>query len=323
LPAGSWEAAEHALRRLELACTAPLAAAARKRRRLAVFGLARLGDVPSADIQFDPGTAQCLPACADLIAAERRYLAKYVCSDGKRPRFGALWREVPAIIDLHLYPDFAAYAARLRRHSKGGVLRQIRKARAQGFVCRTIYSGFYRRQRFAIDTSKWFRSGLVLASLVRRPPGSDFPDGVSGADIAAYLGRAPSEIAEGSPLPEPPPTACPHHWAIDWGVFATEDREAADGRKTPHERLVGYVFLRRTGNIVRTAGLMGHGAYLSQNVMKLLFHDVLDWLLSQADPRVEGLRYLQYGAIEHGNQGLFAWKRSFEFAPARLRWRRS
>jgi hypothetical protein len=66
---------------------------------------------------------------------------------------------------------------------------------------------------------------------------------------------------------------------------------------------------------------MGHGVYLSQNVMKLLFHDVLDWLLSRTDPCVEGLRYLQYGAIEHGNAGLFAWKRSFEFAPARLRWR--
>jgi hypothetical protein len=320
LPAGRWEAAEHALRRLELACTAPLAAAARKRRRLAVFGFARLADVPSADIELDPGTAHCLPACTDLIAAERRYLAKYLCADGPPPRFGALWREVPAIIDLHLYPDFAAYAARLRRHSKGGVLRQIRKARAQGFGCRTIYSGFYRHQRFAIDTSKWFRSGLVLASVLGRPPESDFPDRISEADIAAFLGRTPSEFVAGIALPEPPPPACPCHWSIDWGVFATEGRPEADGREAPRERLVGYILLRRTGNIVRTAGLMGHGAYLSHNIMKLLFHDVLEWLLSRSDPRVEGLRYLQYGAIEHGNPGLFAWKRSFEFAPARLRW---
>jgi hypothetical protein len=312
----SWESAEGALRRLELACTAPLAAAARKRRRLAVFGFTRLADVPSADIELDPGTAHCLPACADMIATERRYLAKYLCADGPPPRFGALWREVPAIIDLHRYPDFAAYAARLRRHSKGGVLRQIRKARAQGFVCRRIYRGFYRRQRFAIDTSKWFRSGLVLASILGRPPASDFPDRVSEADIAAFLGLTPSELGAGIALPEPPPPACPHHWGIDWGVFATEDC----GETVPRERLVGYVLLRRSGNIVRTAGLMGHGAYLSHNVMKLLFHDVLEWLLSRTDPHVAGLRYLQYGAIEHGNPGLFAWKRSFEFAPTRLRW---
>jgi hypothetical protein len=316
----NWNAAEHALRRLELACTAPLAAAARKRRRLAAFGYARLADVPGAEIDLDPGTAHCLPACADAIAAERRYLAKYVRADGPPERFGALWREVPAIIDLARYPDFAAYAARLRRRSKGALLRQIRNARARGFFCRTIYSGFYRRQVFAIDTSKHFRSGLVLASVLRRQPESDFPDGISNAAIAGYLGRAPSEIAEGTRLPEPPPPACPHHWAIEWGVFAPEDREEADGRKTTHERLIGYVFMRRTGNVVRAVRLMGHGAYLPQNVMKLLFYDVLDWLLSRSDPCVRGLRYLQYGAIEHGNPGLFGWKRSFEFAPARLRW---
>jgi hypothetical protein len=50
--------------------------------------------------------------------------------------------------------------------------------------------------------------------------------------------------------------------------------------------------------------------------MKLLFCDVMAWLLAHQDPRVAGVRYLHYGAIEHGNDGLAAWKRSFEFAPS-------
>jgi hypothetical protein len=67
---------------------------------------------------------------------------------------------------------------------------------------------------------------------------------------------------------------------------------------------------------------MGHGDYLSQHVMKLLFHEVMAWLLARADPAVRGLGYLLYGAIEHGNDGLAAWKRSFGFMPMALRWPR-
>jgi hypothetical protein len=303
-----------ALHRLHLACIEPLIIAARKRSRLAASGIERLDEIPCGGIDLAPDMPACAPDCTSLIAAERRYLARYL--DGRGPSLvPPRWRGVAAIIDLDRYPDFPSYADRVRRHSKGGVLRQIRRARAQGFYCKTIYREFYRRQLFAIDTSKHFRSGLVLASLRRRPPASDFPDGISMAEIAEYLGRPLSEIAEGTPLPEPPPPACPQHWSIDWGVFLSDDAGNA-----PRERLVGYVFLRRTGNIVRTSGLMGHGDCLAQNVMKLLFHDVMQWLLTRADPRVAGLRYLLYGAIEHGNDGLFAWKRSFEFAPLRFSW---
>jgi hypothetical protein len=302
-----------ALHRLHLACIEPLIIAARKLRRLAAFGIERLHNIPCGGIDPAPDMPTCPPACASLIAAERRYLARYL--DDREPSLvPPLWRGVPAMIDLDHYPDFASYAHRLRRHSKGGMLRQIRKARAQGFYCKMIYRDFYRRQLFSIDTSKHFRSGLVLASLLRRPPDSDFPDGILMAEISAYLGRPLSEIAEGMSLPVPPPPSCPLHWSVDWGVF---DRDPGNASR---ERLVGYVFLRRSGDIVRTAGLMGHGDYLAQNVMKLLFHDVMQWLLTRGDPSVAGLRYLLYGAIEHGNDGLFAWKRSFEFAPLRLRW---
>jgi hypothetical protein len=309
-----------ALHRLELACIEPWIIAARKRRRLAAFGIETLDGIPCGDLDLALDTSECPPACACLTAGERRYFARYLFDLAPRAGFvPPVWRGVPSVVDLDRYPDFASYADRLRRHSKGGVLRQIRKARAQGFFCRRIYSDFYRRQRFAIDTSKRFRSGLVLASLLRRSPESDFPQTVPLAEIAARLGRAPAEIIDGIPLPEPPPPACPLHWRIDWGVFIREDAAGDPRCNTPRERLIGYVFLKRTGNVVRTAGLMGHGAYLSRNVMKLLLHDVIDWLLTRADPSVQGLRYLNYGAIEHGNEGLSAWKRSFEFAPLRFR----
>lgn len=314
-------AASTALQKFQQSAIEPLNLAIRKRRRLAAFGVEALSAIPPAHLCLNPVPDACVAGCGPAIEAERRYFAGFLADPLRSPMLSR-FRGVPAIVELDRYPDFASYADHVRRHSKGGVLRQVRRARERGFYCRRFYSPLYRREQFDIEISKRFRSGIVVASLLRRRPASNFPPGIGAADIAAHLGRAVGEIVEGIRLPEPPPPACPQHWIIDWGVFLSLDpaASAADGARIPRERLVGYAFLARTGDIARTIAIMGHGAFLSQHVMKLLFHDVMQWLLARADPCVTGLRYFQYGAIEHGNEGLLAWKRSFEFAPRRFVW---
>ncbi len=311
-------AAERALKRFEFGYIEPLQFAARKRRRLDFLGIETLDGLPCAELDLQPEPSRCVPGCAAFIANERPQLSKFLFrEDNGPPRVSRLWRGVPCVIDLDQYPDFGSYLARLKRHSKGGIVQQIRKARAQGFHSKPMARALYHRQCFEIEASKRFRSGPVLAALIRPPPSSDFADGITIEDVARYLGRPLSEVARGVTLPEPPPPPCRDHWALDWGAFIDE-RVAGRGGIIFPERLVAYVFLKRIGNLVRTRGVMGHGAYLSRNVVKLLFHDVMRWLLTREDPRVQGVRYLHYGAIEHGNDGLLAWKRSFEFAPMRL-----
>lgn len=317
----TWDSAEQALKRLELAWVEPLIIAARKRRRLDLFGVQHQDDLGCAEIDLMPHGGQCVAACTDFVAADRRYFSTYLF--GGAHRHAAPYRGIPCVIDLDRYQNFDLYLDRARRHSKGANLRQVRQARAQGFFCRMILRDLYLGQRFDIDTSKRFRSGLVLAALLRKRPASEFADGITPADLAAYLGLPVSQIVHGMPLPEPPLPACLHHWVTDWGVFIRED--AGDrgvpndsGTTAVREHLVGYLFLRRTGNVVRIASIMGHGNYLPRHVMKLLFHDAAKWLLTRGDPRVQGLRYSLYGAIEHGNKGLLEWKRRFEFAPMRF-----
>jgi hypothetical protein len=314
-------AAERAIKRFEFRYIEPLQFAARKRQRLEVFGLATSENLPCAELRLDTDPDICAPGCAEFVARERPQLAKFMFRpDGRAAGAGARpWRGVPCVIDLDQYPDFASYAAQLKRHSKGGILQQIKKARREGVRSKTIARVLYHRQCFEIEASKRFRSGPVLAALIRPPPASDFADGITITDVANYLGLPVAEVAQGIVMPEPPQPPCPHHWALDWGAFIDEPVEGRNGMVFP-ERLVAYVFAKRIGNLVRTRGVMGHGAYLNRNVVKLLFHDVVQWLLTREDPRVLGVRYLHYGAIEHGNPGLLAWKRSFGFTPMRFGW---
>jgi len=56
--------------------------------------------------------------------------------------------------------------------------------------------------------------------------------------------------------------------------------------------------------------------------MKLLFTDVMKWLLDRKHRSVCGIQYLHYGALEHGGAGLVAWKQRFGFKPLRFQWRK-
>lgn len=311
---------EQALTRIKYAVE-PMWAAARRRGRLALFGFDGLDAVPCAEIDLQPAPADCLAECKAFVAAERRYLGKFAFRTEKPSgRLGAFWCLVPSVLDLAEFVETEDFLRRVRRHSKGGILRQIRRAREQGVVSRRIFGGVYARQLHDIQTSKRFRSGPVFAAYLRRRPPADFADGITMADIAAYLGCSIPEVAQGITLPPPPPPACAHHWNVDWGVFVPEEVRGDGGMRYP-DRLVGYISLRRLGNVVRTTAIMGHGAYLAANVMKLLMCDVILWLIAAPEPWLRGVRYLHYGAIEHGNVSLVGWKRAFGFAPRRFAWR--
>jgi hypothetical protein len=78
--------------------------------------------------------------------------------------------------------------------------------------------------------------------------------------------------------------------------------------------------LKRIGNVVRLTALMGHGGYLADGVVKLLFANAMRWLLDRQSPNVRGIRYLHCGAIEHGRTGLIAWKQRFGFEPLLFSW---
>jgi hypothetical protein len=75
------------------------------------------------------------------------------------------------------------------------------------------------------------------------------------------------------------------------------------------ELLVGYISLRRTGDIVCYSQILGHGDHLKQGVMVLLHHDVVQWLSEHTDSYAQGLRYIMYGAVDSGGPGLMRWKK--------------
>jgi hypothetical protein len=271
----------------------PVLFALKKRRRLATFGIAQSGTLACCEIDLATDSPDCLPECREIVGAYERYLAKYAFRKSMKRDAVSPWQGIPLVIALDRYRDFTGYVDALKRHSKGSIRREIRKARREGFYCCRFDRHAYPADRFAIETSKWHRS--------------------SGPVLAAFVRPRPRSIATPVRPVEPSRPECPNHWKIDWGVFI-DDPEAA------RARLVGYVYLRRTGNTVRLHAMMGHGAYLGRSIMKLLLADVVEWLLERDDPAVRGVRYLHGGALEHGSLGAVSWKHRAQFAPSIFAW---
>ena len=253
----------------------------RKEQRLRIWGM-RTADLPEAALRLQTEGCAGGHLCHHMVSAHRDYLAKYT----RRGPDGVarLWQGTPCLLDLTPFADAEAYEKEIRKHSFGYILRETRKAAKAGYRCR-IFDRFAQGDDMRdIEASKLFRSGGPVPQA-----------------FAQRFGRGNG--VKGDPWLD---AECPEHWAVDWGVFIAEG-----GR----DRLVGTIVLRRIGNIIRIVSFLGHADHLSSGAMKLLFVEIVRWLLRREDPRVRGVRFVLYGALEQGGLGLLHWKRRLLVRP--------
>jgi hypothetical protein len=193
----------------------------------------------------------------------------------------ALFGPTATILDLGRFVEFDAYAKTVSRKSNGNVNRAVKRASRLGYQCRIIEQDAFHASIEKIRRSKRLRTGGLVMEAFRPTAGL--------ADRPEVL-RLPN---------------CVMHWSICLGVIKDS-------------KLVAYAALTRCGNLVRIAHFMGHREVLRDGVMNLLMFDTVRTLLDPDDALMRGIRYLIYGALEHGKDGLFEWKRRHQFLPAVL-----
>ena len=90
-----------------MATIEPLLIAAKKRRRLELFGAGSVAGLPCAEIDLQPDTPRCVASCGGFVAHERPQLSPFLFRglDGSLP-FSRLGRGVPSVIDLDRFADF-------------------------------------------------------------------------------------------------------------------------------------------------------------------------------------------------------------------------
>lgn len=248
--------------------------------------------MPTIWIESGYGSKGCLADEACERAGRRfarRVLGRYI-GRGMRES-GQL---AAGVIDLEEVDAVEEYYRRARKVHKGNAVRDSKKAERHGFFVKRFAWKNYVPDIVAINRSKEVRSGGPMSDAYRR----DVED----------LGGYPSVWRE---LGEP---RCGLHFSSHWGVFE-EVPGHANGDLTTNERLVGYIRLKRHGDVGIYSSLLGHGEYLHLGIMYLLHFSLVEHLVQEEveSPRI---RLLMYGAAESGTEGLRMWKKRTLFKGA-------
>lgn len=211
----------------------------------------------------------------------------------------------PAVLDLARYGSFDAYQRDVLKKQKG-VWSDITRARRRTCDVREYAHRAFLDDVVAIDRSKTVRCGGPM-----RPNYLRTLEERGGVDRTATI---------------VPPT-CPMHWRRTWGVFMVfleggrpgvtiecHELSIAGIPEPTHyvEHLVAYASIHRASSLAILSQWIGHGKYLRDGIMHLLFAEVVEMLYA------EGVSLVMYGGALDGGAGLQRWKKRLGFEAIRL-----
>jgi hypothetical protein len=248
--------------------------------------------IPTVTLSFRRGAEGCVPACGPKVDSCHVTYREYFTLPEDDP--GATKRWTPMLIATEDIVDVAAWEDHIKTFGKGSRLRQKRKAERLGYVAHTFAWAQFVPDVHDINHSKETRSGGAMRGSYLRS--------------IEEMGGAPTSPS----LPSPP--ACYLHWDVAFGVFLPEPGRM-QGDVVVDERLVAYISLRRSGDVVLYSMILGHGDHLGDGVLVLLHHEVIRWLSDEADGVARELRFVMYGGRQNGGESLLQWKRQAGFTP--------
>lgn len=249
-------------------------------------------EVPHVGLSFLRNSRSCGGTCGAFVDQAEKGLVNYFhyASSGEFEKR----RFTPMLIPVSEVIDFDAWEAHIKTFGKGARLRQKKKAIAQGYYVKPFAWRLFIPDLHAANVSKETRSGgAIRANLMRS---------------IDEMGGAPDRRHE-AVLPK-----CRNHWAMTFGVFQSEPGHT-QGTVQVDERLVGYISLRRTGEVAVYSQILGHGDHLDHGVLTLLHHEVIRWISGQCNGFAQGLKYVMYGGKENGTSELLRFKRQAGFRP--------
>lgn len=248
---------------------------------------------PRATLTYDFRQGSCNETCARQVEIMQNSLSEYfyhpeITNSSPNPRF------TPMLISIDDISDYTLWEAHIKTFSSGERLRLKKKALQAGFFFKPFPWRQFIPDIHDINHSKPIRSGGEMRGTYLRS--------------IEEMGGTPNSILK---IAKP---TCNIHWNLQFGVFLQESGRH-QGSVEVNERLFAYISLKRCGDIAIYSQILGHASQLSSGIVVLLHHEMIRWIGENKDHLTNGLRYLMYGGMQNGGDGLLQFKRRSGFTP--------
>jgi len=245
---------------------------------------------PLAYVDFRYESDSCVPQCGTkekTFTSMKSYINIEGVSEGLR------W--TPVVIDLRSVGDYAAWERPVKKRYDR--VRMKNRSVREGFLVHPFHPKLHVPDIYEIHHSAEVRSGGKMRG--------DYLKGIDemgGAPETNYKVTTPK---------------CTLHWGMSFGVFQPLENHK-QGEIVTNEKLVGYINLRRFGDIVLYSRIMGHQDHLGDGVMYHLHFDIVKWIFDPENTLTKDVKFIMYGGIGNGGPNLWQWKRTVGFKPFRL-----
>ena len=98
------------------------------------------------------------------------------------------------------------------------------------------------------------------------------------------------------------------YWSVKFGAFMNHVGWR-QGDIVTDKRLVGYITVRRIGDLIFYPSILGHGDFLEDGIMALMHFHILRWCTTAENPHAKSARVLMYTNADPPNEGLRIWKK--------------
>ncbi len=195
---------------------------------------------------------------------------------------------------LKIPDSFEEYFAKMRKVRSRSAIKNANKAKRAGYFCEEFIMQNHIPDIFEINVSSQVRQGREMAAPYKRS--------------IEELGGVPESYRE---VTQP---RDPTDYVKMFGVFIPEPGHK-QGNLNVDRRLCGYVLLHRMGEFALYSQILGHAALLKDGIMYQLNEFIVESITKQSSEIFRGIKYLMYGSICAGTQGLKMWKKWTLFEP--------
>lgn len=226
----------------------------------------------------------------DMFQKFRHY---FIISDADvyEPKF------LPAVIELDEARDYDTWVKAVKKAVGDNAFRNERKAAQRGYEVHQFDRRTFIPDIHAINHSMPVRSGREMKSAYTK--------------TIEELGGYPTQFHE------PRLPADHEYWSMSFGAFVPTPGYR-QGEVVTDRRLVGYISVRRVGELILYPQLLGHGDHLNDGIMVQIHLHILRWLISPARAHSRGAKILMYTAANTVNEGLRTWKKRAGFKPRKV-----